>query len=158
MGRWSVAQLERCGNRISQDMCNSVHLCTIYRGLRGVLPQAAVLLCAGLTIFANTTFAQQGAFVPISNMNNPRECHTATLLNKGKVLVAGGSLGNGIGYLATTELYDPTTGTFTDTGSLNAARGCHTATLLNDGKVLVAGGSVDGTRALASSELYDPAT
>jgi centrosomal CEP192-like protein/HYDIN/CFA65/VesB family protein/galactose oxidase-like protein len=141
-------------------MCHRGHLRTIHKGSRGILPQAAVLalLCASLTTSANTAFAQQGTFVPTGNMNSPREGHTATLLNNGKVLVAGGSLGNGISYLATTELYDPTTGTFTDTGSLNAARGSHTATLLNNGKVLVAGGSVDGTRALASSELYDPAT
>src|SRR5215471_16294672 len=43
------------------------------------------------------------------------------------------------------------------TGSLNAARFHHTATLLPDGRVLVAGGE-DGYNALASVELYDPAT
>ena len=42
-------------------------------------------------------------------------------------------------------------------GNLNEARSGHTATLLRDGKVLVVGGSgLDG--ALASAELYDPAS
>src|SRR4029077_17628931 len=47
--------------------------------------------------------------------------------------------------------------TFGNIGSLGAARQLHTATLLPEGKVLVAGGQ--GTSgALASAELYDPAT
>jgi N-acetylneuraminic acid mutarotase len=44
------------------------------------------------------------------------------------------------------------------TGSLNTARHNHTATLLRNGKVLVAGGSNENGVALASVELYDPAT
>jgi hypothetical protein len=47
--------------------------------------------------------------------------------------------------------------TFTRTGSMTAARTKHTATLLANGKVLIAGGST-GNTALASAELYDPAT
>lgn len=52
---------------------------------------------------------------------------------------------------------------FDATGSLANARQAHTATLLPNGKVLVAGGfaprsSDDGVNALASAELYDPAT
>jgi hypothetical protein len=43
---------------------------------------------------------------------------------------------------------------FEQTGSLNTARYLHTATLLPNGKVLVAG----GFGALASAELYDPAS
>src|SRR4029453_18119779 len=49
-------------------------------------------------------------------------------------------------------------GTWTETGSLNTARFGHTATLLPDGMVLVAGGADSNANALASAELYDPAT
>jgi hypothetical protein len=73
--------------------------------------------------------------------------HTATLLRHGKVLVAGGGL-------ASTELYDPSSGTWTATGSMIEARCCHTATRLRDGMVLVVGGS-PGLGTLASAERYD---
>ena len=45
---------------------------------------------------------------------------------------------------------------FRATGSMTVARTNHTATLLSNGKVLIAGG-YDGTKVLASAELYDPA-
>ncbi len=48
--------------------------------------------------------------------------------------------------------------TFDNTGSLATAREDHTATLLPNGKVLVAGGGNSSFNALASAELYDPAS
>jgi hypothetical protein len=62
--------------------------------------------------------------------------------------------------LASAELYDPASGTWSNTGSLSAARYMHTTTLLPNGEVLVAGGWVgpDISTALASAELFDPAT
>ena len=47
---------------------------------------------------------------------------------------------------------------FTNTGSLATARDNHTATLLPNGMVLVAGGGNGSSSALASAELYDPAS
>jgi len=88
-------------------------------------------------------------------LNTARYSHTATLLQNGVVLVAGG--GGTSDFLASAELYDPTSRVWTATGSLNAARAEHTATLLQNGMILVAGGS--GTSdLLASAELYDPAS
>jgi hypothetical protein len=89
------------------------------------------------------------------SLKTARTYHTATLLNNGLVLVAGGYAG-GVNNLPSAELYNPSTGTFTPTGSLNNERYQHTATLLNNGLVLIAGGYHSG--ALASAELYDPAT
>jgi hypothetical protein len=75
------------------------------------------------------------------------------------VLVAGGY--DDWAALDTAELYDPATGSWTTTGRMIEARGYHTATLLRDGRVLVAGGRSNNSstgHALASAELYDPAT
>jgi hypothetical protein len=128
------------------------------KSIRGLLQQAALLalLCASLTTFASTAFAQGGMFVPTGSLNTARSGHTATLLNNGKVLVAGGEVNST--FLASAELYDPTTGTFTATGNMSAARVGHTTTLLNNGKVLVAGGVGNNNVLFASAELYDPAT
>lgn len=82
------------------------------------------------------------------SMTTARQNHTATLLPNGKVLVAGGS--NGDGTLNSAELYNPQTGVWSTTGSMSTAREYYTSTLLPNGKVLVAGGN-DG-----SADLYDP--
>lgn len=93
-------------------------------------------------------------WIPAGNLNTKRTGHTTTLLNDGRVLVAGGFNG---GYLAGSEIFDPATGRWTTTtGAMNAARANHTATLLSNGKVLVAGG-YNGSY-LNNSETFDPAT
>ena len=88
-------------------------------------------------------------------MSTSRDSHTATLLQTGKVLVAGGY--HGTTYLNSAELYDPNTGGWSTAGSMSAGRAFQTATLLPSGTVLVAGGyNSDATAQLASAELYDP--
>ena len=98
------------------------------------------------------------SFTTTGSLNVARVWHTATLLNNGMVLIAGGIDGNPSS--ARTELYNPATGTFTATGSLNTARVYHTATLLNNGMALVAGGtgSANDLIPLTGAELYNPAT
>ena len=92
------------------------------------------------------------------SLTTARLIHTATLLNNGKVLVAGGTPDFNTP-LSSAELYDSASGTWTATGSLNTARFFHTATLLPNGKVLVAGGTANGSgNGLSSAELYDPAS
>src|SRR6202008_2291654 len=76
-----------------------------------------------------------GTFTATGSMTTGRSSPTATLLNNGLVLIAGGSPGG-----TSAELYDPATETFTATGSLNTARFSYTATLLSNGMVLIAGG------------------
>lgn len=86
-------------------------------------------------------------------MTAARVWHTATRLNDGKVLIAGGQ--NRDGALASAELYDSSAKTFTPTGKMAVGRSGQFATLLGNGKVLVAphlDGSGDRT------EVYDPVT
>jgi hypothetical protein len=92
--------------------------------------------------------------------------HTATLLQNGKVLLAGGFVNSvwDYGGISGSDdgagLYDSATGVFSVTGNMTANRGDHTATLLANGKVLIAGGADQdptGT-GLDSAELYDPST
>jgi Galactose oxidase, central domain/Kelch motif len=93
-----------------------------------------------------------GKFVDTGMMTVARSDHTATRLDDGTVLIAGGdpenimnlvigvSIGSFPSPLNSAELFNPTTGTFTETGGLGMARENHTSTLLNDGTVLVTGG------------------
>jgi large repetitive protein len=123
-----------------------------------VLIAGGVNIVNGFSILATAELYDPatGTFTPTGSLNTARLNHTATLLNNGMVLIAGGlsfNSQNGDFYPAAAELYDPATGTFTDTGSLNTPREVQTATLLNNGMVLIAGGSGGD-----SAELYNPVT
>ena len=99
-----------------------------------------------------------GGWFTSGAMRFKRDQHTATLLQDGRVLVAGG-WGTAT-LMNTAELYHPnssTIGVWTQTGSMKEARITHTATLLSNGKVLVAGG-FDHRSYLNTVELYDPHT
>jgi hypothetical protein len=124
-----------------------------------LLPSGKVLVAGGAsTIPENDRSAElydpaTGAWAATGSMAAARSSHTATLLRSGRVLVAGGlnyeSTANMNG-LASTELYDPVTGTWEPTGEMSVSRLAHAAVLLPSGMVLVAGGG--------SAEIYDPAS
>ena len=91
-------------------------------------------------------------------MSGPHEGHTATLLNDGRVLIAGGFSVNGtVGVsVAAADLYDILVGrTFSSAGDMLSARNTHTAIRLASGNVLLIGGYASGP---ASAEIYNPST
>jgi hypothetical protein len=123
-----------------------------------LLQNGQVLIAGGETAKAELFNPSTGTFTATGSMTVSRSAHTATLLPDGRVLIAGGvqdfgpgtvpiPLGPGV---ASTELYDPVSGTFTSTGSMSEGRSGHTATLV-DGTVLVTG--TDYT-----AELFSPGT
>ena len=128
-------------------------------------PVAVLAFLALIPTFATVNISRRsveaGRIVRAESMQARRADHTSTLLQDGRVLITGGMVENGV-FLKSAELFDPKTGTFSATGNMQSNRVEHTATLLPDGKVLIAGGLAsrmfDGLGALASTEIYDPAT
>jgi hypothetical protein len=127
------------------------------------LPFRSTLSCLfGLLLLATfgAGYVNSQTFSATGSMAEPAVCQTATQLQNGTILIAGGA--NDAGILKSAEIYNPYPGgqTFSPTGLMNFARGCNndgetgsTATLLNDGTVLIAGGSGNTT-----AELYFPSS
>lgn len=107
------------------------------------LNDGTVLLCGGgshNTGFndACEIFDPAGPSVAYTSgkMQAGRNLTTATLLQDGRVLIAGGNQNP-----PDAEIFNPKLGTFTAAGNFNSERSEFTATLLSDGGVLLAGGT-----------------
>jgi hypothetical protein len=133
-----------------------------------LLPDGRVLVVGGLSdvssiaILASAEIYDPSTdrFSPTGSLRTARFGHTATLLQNGKVLIAGG-FDRDLKRIRAAELYDPGTGKFSTAGAMKVGRGFHAATLLDDGRVLFEGGYWE----IASdrpnnvpAELYDPQT
>jgi hypothetical protein len=127
-----------------------------------LLPDGSVLITGGINSAGVTLQSAEiyynsgphaGTFVSLTApMVSARNQHTATLLNNGKVLIAGGAASI---YQQTSEYYDPVAQTFTETANLITARDRTFASLLKNGKVLVEGGSGTGDASLSSAEKFN---
>jgi hypothetical protein len=99
-------------------------------------------------------------FTLTGSLSTPRLSHTASQLDGGRVLIAGGGYydtSSTFQYPVYAEIYDQTAGTFGPTGNMVTPRSFHAAAALRDGKVLIAGGT-QGKSIGGSAELYDPVT
>lgn len=110
-----------------------------------------------------TAAAAQGRVTPAGALALARTHHTTTVLQDGRVLVAGGRAADGLSTLPSVEVYDPRRKAWKPGPPMTVGRSHHAATLLADGRVLVTGGttheaSEGGFRfvALASAEVFDP--
>jgi hypothetical protein len=84
---------------------------------------------------------------------------TATRLDEGRVLVAGGEDSTApAGAVSTTFIYDPAADAAPAGAPMNVGHCHHTMTVLQNGLVLVAGGRCGNHDSINVSELYDPAS
>src|SRR5580700_3173359 len=135
-----------------------------------LLPDGKVLIVGGTVYQGNSELASPtlasaelydpdaGTFSATGNLTTPRESHTATLLNNGMVLIAGRLQQfppPSDVFLASAELYDPSTGIFTATGNMTGPW-ADTATLLANGKVLITRDDNVIPTDVSSADLYDP--
>jgi hypothetical protein len=102
------------------------------------------------------TFVRTGDLVTANQGSEPN----AVLLMNGKVLIAGGDMGD-LGGSAITEIYDPAAGAFSKSKEMTADIEFGAATLLSDGLVFVSGQSTffdthPFSGVTGATELYDP--
>ncbi len=137
-----------------------------------VLPDGFVLIGGDLEseMFSPEWGESIGVNVPLTD--NYRRSARGVRLADGRFFVSGGHGGPVDATMRTlptrpldsTMIFDPSTLRWTAGPRMNEARRLHSATLLMDGKVLITGGSPDPpggftvSKALASAEIYDPAT
>ena len=126
------------------------------------LVSAAVLVGASLLTRPTSVAPGPGEFTPTGSLAHARWGQTATLLRDGRVLILGGSNGDGPFFVDSAqevEIFDPVVGTFTTVGTLAGMSSMGlSATVLPDGQVLVVGGSGSPTPPYGHAALFDPAS
>ncbi len=107
------------------------------------LQSRAMVLCE--------TYSPERGWIQTADLRHARHQHTATTLNDGRVLIAGGRNDAPV-EIREAEIFSPTNG-WDDAAPMKYARAGHRAVVLGDGRVLVAGGWPGSTK---SCELFDP--
>lgn len=125
----------------------------------------ATALCDLYSVGAGGNFYNPagGSLSAAASLGLARAGHSASRLQDGRVLVAGGRFKSGgvEDYAVSTELYDPAVNTWQPGPSLLAKRAFHTAIQMGDRRVLISGG-YNGRNVqnnfgyLETTEIYDP--
>ncbi|QSQ15701.1 kelch repeat-containing protein [Myxococcus landrumensis] len=115
----------------------------------GVATGGPVTVTASLAGINGTAQLSVTGWTPAGSLSTTRDQHTATRLESGQVLVAGGR--NGSAPLTSVELYNPTNNSWSSIKALSNGRFSHAAVLLPGGSVLVTG----GVGAYVNAEMYD---
>lgn len=124
--------------------------------LVALLNDGRVLVGGGLSTEAPELFDPvTDTFEDTGDLAVPHSRGTATRLENGVVLVAGGFTDVGPVVTDQAELYYTRTAEFVPGASMTVTRQQHTATRLTDGRVLVVGG-FDGSSGVSSAEIYTP--
>src|SRR5437899_3127763 len=113
---------------------------------------SAVCVFGSLLFAPSRSPSQTNTFTTTGSMSTTRNLQTATTLQDGRVLIAGGY------QRSSAEVYNPLSGSTSVVNNMHSARWGHTATLLNNGLVLLAGGCTGSGTCLSSAELYNPST
>jgi hypothetical protein len=129
-----------------------------------LLPSGELLVAGGslagqsaATPTASLFDPETRAFTPVAPMATQRLGHTATLTGDGRVVISGGWPDANVPLPPTPSVEAWNGAAFVGAGQLVAGRVFHSATPLAKGGILIAGGR-DASEALASAEIYDPAT
>jgi hypothetical protein len=139
-------------------------------GLQGIPIHAQMITVPGATTLVDEVSARNSVrlgqpdtsvFTPFPNVVE-LNAHTATALDDGRVLLAGGAVFDPLGGATVTNayrLYDDQAGQFTTlAATMTAKRTQHTATKLADGRVLTLGGADENSVVHSSGEIFNPAT
>jgi Galactose oxidase, central domain len=118
----------------------------------GALSVALVLSCAA----SAPSRPPNGFLLVTPAMSSARAAHTTTTLPDERVLVAGGFAANDL--IVGVQVYDAGLRRFLPGAPMITTRHSHSATLLLNGKVLIAGGYGEGSKTLATAEIFDPVT
>jgi hypothetical protein len=138
-------------------MRRSYHTATLLPNGKVLIVGGAILSTGAQPPSAELYDPTTGAFTPTGDTVTARlGGHSATLLNDGTVLIAGGFQDPG-----GAEIYDPSTGTFHVTANTIVRHSVAVATLLSDGRVLLDGGVPYvpygySEAPYAGAEIYDP--
>lgn len=105
------------------------------------------------------TVVPAGTWAPTASMLVATAFSGVVALPDGEILVAGGFQGAVTpAVVATSQIYNPSTGSWSATGSMHVPRAGFQALLLKDGDVLVAGGEIAQNDVTNTAEIYNPGT